>query len=135
MDKQNLDIHLHDIKPLVEIQEYSLYYFLGLVFISLVILGVIGYFIYAWWRKKKAYSVRKEHFEALKNIDLSDSKKAAYALTLYGATFKNDGERQAKMFHNIVEKLDQYKYKKVIDETIDEETKGYIELYIGMLDV
>ena len=36
------DIKIHDIKPIVDIQEYSFYYFLGISFVALLFVGAIA---------------------------------------------------------------------------------------------
>ena len=134
LTKKTFDIPIHDIKPLVEIEEYSLYYLIGSVTLALIVLGALGYLLYKYIQKSRAYNKRKEYYKLLHEIDLSDTKKAAYAITHYGHLFKDDGERHAGMYANIVERLERYKYKKVVDP-FDEETLGYIELYKGMIDV
>lgn len=134
MDK-SFDIPLHDIKPIVDITEYSLYYFIGISVAGIVLACGISYILYKWFVKRKVYNIRKEHHKLINQIDLNDTKNAAYALTMYGATFKNDGQRQTEMFQTIIQKLEKYKYKKTIDEKFDSETLGYIELYKEMLDV
>ncbi len=132
--QQNFDIPLHDIKPIVEVQEYSLYYFLGLsAFVLVVVLGG-AFLIYKWLQKRNAYNIRKEHMKLLKNLDLSDAKRAAYAITNYGATFKDDSPRHSEMYSNLQTRLEKYKYKKEVDK-LDEETLGYFELYKEMCDV
>jgi hypothetical protein len=65
---------------------------------------------------------------------LSDAKRAAYDITFYGSSFKDDSQRHHEMYENLVSRLQKYKYKKEV-EPIDEETLGYIELYRGMCDV
>ncbi|MDH4945371.1 hypothetical protein [Sulfurimonas sp. C5] len=128
------DIPLHDIKPLIEIQEYSLYYFIAIVtVISLLILGAL-YLLYRYFRNRNKYNKRKAHFALLEALDLSDTKQTAYDLTAYGATFKNDTPRHLKHFDLMVEKLQKYKYKKSV-ETFDADTLRQIEIYKGMLDV
>ena len=137
MNKQkmpNIDIPLHDIKPLVEIQEYSLYYFLATMFLALLAIGLIFYFVYIYMKRKNAFNIRKEHFKLLNNLDLSDTKQSAYAITNYGATFKDDSDRHKEMYDNITNRLEGYKYKKKVD-SFDDETLGFIELYKGMIDV
>lgn len=128
------DVPLHDIKTIVEVQEYSFYYLLGVVFLSILALITLGYFIYKFIQKRNAYNQRKEHFKVLNSLDLSDTKNAAYAISRYGMTFANDGERESEMYKNITSRLEQFKYKKSVEE-FDEETLGYIELYKGMIDV
>jgi len=132
--EKTYDIPLHDIKTIVDVQEYSLYYFIGVVLLVFILLMTMGYLAYKWYVKRNAYNQRKEHFKLLHAIDLKNTKNAAYALSKYGATFKDDGERQIGMYANITARLEQYKYKKSV-EPFDKETLGYIELYKGMIDV
>ncbi len=128
------DIPLHDIKPLIEIQEYSLYYFVAIItIISLILFGIL-YLLYKYLRDRKKYNKRKAHFTVLEALDLNDTKQTAYDLTVYGATFKNDTPRHFKHFDLMVEKLEKYKYKKSV-EAFDEDTLRQIETYKGMLDV
>ena len=128
------EIPLHDIKPLLEVQDYSFYYFLALLaVVSAIVLGVL-YLLYRYFRTKKRFNIRKEHHKILQNINLKETKKAAYALTEYGATFKDDSPRHLKTYNDMVEKLERYKYKKSVDD-FDHETLRVIELYRGMIDV
>ncbi len=134
LSKKIYDVPIHDIKGIVEVQEYSLYYLLGTLVFTLILFGAVAYLLYKYIQKRNAYNQRKEHYKLLQEINLQDTKKAAYAITHYGYIFKDDGERHAGMYANIVERLEQYKYKKNVD-AFDEETLGYIELYKGMIDV
>ncbi len=131
---QNFDIPLHDIKPLVEIEEYSLYYFAGFVTLALFLVGGILYLVYVWFKRKSVFNKRKEHFKLLNSLDLRDAKSAAYAITAYGSTFANDSPRHTQMYKNLTQRLEIYKYKKNVD-AFDKESIGYIELYKGMIDV
>ena len=134
LSKKIYDVPIHDIKGIVEVQEYSLYYLLGTLVFTLILFGAVAYLLYKYIQKRNAYNQRKEHYKLLQEINLQDTKKAAYAITHYGYIFKDDGERQAGMYANIVDRLEQYKYKKSVD-AFDDETLGYIELYKGMIDV
>lgn len=131
---QNNEIPLHDIKPLLEIQDYSFYYFLGVIILLFVLVLGISYLLYRYFKNKKTFNIRKEHHKILNNIDINETKKAAYELTQYGATFKDDSERNLKTYHELTDKLEKYKYKKSV-EAFDAETLRVIELYKGMLDV
>ncbi len=128
------DVPLHDIKTVVEVQEYSFYYLLGTVFLCILVLIAFGYFIYKYIQKRNAYNERKEHLKLLNSLDLSDTKNAAYAISRYGLTFANDGQRESEMYKNIISRLEQFKYKKSVEE-FDRETLGYIELYKDMINV
>lgn len=128
------EIPLYDIKPLLIIEDYSLYYFIAIVtVVTLIVLG-IGYLLYRYLKMKNRFNLRKEHFDILNNIDLTQTKKAAYELTEYGATFASDSPRHEKTYHDLLEHLQKYKYKKSVDD-FDSETLRLIELYRGMIDV
>jgi len=131
---QHNKIPLHDIKPLVEIHEYSLYYFIGVsLFAALLLFGLL-YLAYKWVKNRQKFNLRAEHYRLLNTVDYSNPKKAAYDLTLYGATFKDDSERHFKAYENMIEKLEKYKYKKNV-ENFDADTLHVIELYKEMIDV
>lgn len=131
---QNYDIPLHDIKPLLEVHEYSFYYFTALCVLGLLLLFGMAFIFYKSYKAKKRFNIRHEHRKLLKNLDLNDTKNAAYGITLYGLTFKDDSPRHSEMYKNITQRLESYKYKKSV-ENFDEEVLGYIELYKGMIDV
>lgn len=134
MQGQNYDISLHDIKPLLPIDDYSLYYFLGASFVVIAIILSIFYLIYRFFKNRNKYNIRKDYMQKIADLDLTDTKKSAYALTFYGAIFKDDSPRHTEMYKNITQRLEPYKYKKDVDK-FDKEILGYIELYRGMLDV
>lgn len=134
MAEQNFDIPLHDIKPIVEVQEYSIYLFIFLLVVALFLLLALGYILWRFVQKRSRYNKRAEDKKALESISFEDPKKAAYALTLYGATFSNDSTRHTEMYQNLLGRLEQYKYKKRV-ASIDEETLSYYQLYKEMCDV
>jgi len=134
MQEKSYDIPLHDIKPIVDVHENSIYYFSGLVVLAIFLTCALIYLLYMWNKKRNSFNIRKEHFRLLGELDLSDTKNTAYAITLYGLTFKDDSQRHKEMYENITTRLEMYKYKKSVDE-FDSETLGYIDLYKGMIDV
>jgi len=131
---QAKEIPLHDIKPLLEIQDYSLYYLVATVILTTVIVVGIMYLLVKWYKNRNRYNHRKEYFKLLSEVDLNNAKKSAYEITLYGALFADDSPRHQEMFHTLTEKLEGYKYKKSVDD-FNDEVKGFIELYKGMIDV
>jgi len=131
---EKIEIQIHDIKPLIEIEEYSLYYLLGLSALVILLACGVAYLAYKWYKKRKAFNIRKEHKKLLSALNFKDTKKSAYAITFYGATFKDDSPRHVEMFQNLTQRLEDYKYKKSV-EKFDKDTLGYIELYKDMLDV
>jgi hypothetical protein len=128
------DIPLHDIKPLVEISDYSIYYLSALILVGVTVLLALLFFAWRYWSQKNRHTTRKKHFELLQNIDFSNPKAAAYAITKYGYSFSSDGDRQHETYENLLSRLAPYKYKKSV-ENIDNETKGYYDIYLGMIDV
>ncbi len=134
MKEKSFDIPLHDIKPLVEVQEYSFQYFLGVSFLVLCLALGVAYFIYKYIKKRDAFNIRRENIKSIKALNLKDTKKAAYSISFYGEVFRDDSPRHSEMFKNLTDRLEPYKYKKVV-ESFDKETLGYIELYREMLDV
>lgn len=131
---QSYDIPLNDIKTVVEIEDYSLYYLLGSVVAGLIIFSALSYLFYNWYKKRNTYNKRKEHFGILNSLDFKNVKQSAYAITLFGSTFRDDSQRHYEMYENIVKRLEAYKYKKEVD-AFDTETIGYIKLYLDMVDV
>jgi len=131
---QEYDIPLHDIKPILEVQEYSLYYFVAVNILVVLLLLAFGYILYKHFKTKQRLNLRAEHYNLLKTLDLSDTKNAAYSITLYGLTFRDDSPRHAEMYQNIVTRLQEYKYKKNV-AAFESEVLGYIDVYKGMVDV
>jgi hypothetical protein len=131
---QKIDIPLHDIKPLVEIQDYSLYYFSAVVIVGSFIVLALLYLVYRYLKHKNKVNTRKEYYKKLEAINLKDTKKAAYELTKYGLIFADDNSRNAKTYEELIDHLAQYKYKKEVGD-FDAQTKRYIDLYRGMIDV
>ena len=131
---QNNVIKLHDIKPIVDVEEYSFYYLLGGTILVIFLALAITYLSLKWYKKRTKYNKRKDYFKQLKKLNLKESKKTAYGITFYGILFKDDSPRHSEMFKNITKRLEKYKYKKDV-EPLDEDTLGYIELYKEMIDV
>jgi ABC-type sugar transport system permease subunit len=131
---QSYDIPLHDIKPIVEVQEYSLYLYVGFLLLGAFVVGAILFIFYKWFTKRRAFNLRAEYKKHLHAIDTTNAKEAAYAITLYGQIFQNDSPRHHEMYLNLTQRLQAYKYKKEV-APIDKETLGYFSLYKEMCDV
>ena len=128
------EIQLHDIKPLMEIQEYSFYYFLALLSLATVIVLGLLYLLFRWFRNRNKFNIRAEHLKLLKSVNFDSPKESAYKMTLYGATFKEDSERHMKAYDELVALLEEYKYKKTVD-SFDDAVKHKYEIYLGLIDV
>lgn len=129
---KDLNIPLNDIAPLVEIPDYSLYYFIAVVLIAVALSLALILALLKQIRKRRV-NVRKERFSALSSVDFSDPKRAAYTISELGRLFASDNERTEKAYHNLFERLAPYKYAPKV-EMIDEETIGYYRLYLEIID-
>ena len=133
MAQQSFDIPLHDIKPLIPIEEYSFTYLVTLSTLAVLILSALLYLLIRWFLKRNRFSLRKEHFQRLQALDLRNTKESAYALSRYGETFKNDTPRHKIAYKEMFEALAPYKYKKEVGD-FDTQTMHFIEIYQGMID-
>lgn len=129
----SINIPLHDIMPLVEVPDTSIYWFIALV-IALLVVCASGVIWFLKWKKSKKMTQRQLHYEALKNIDLKNPKQSAYIISKEGYFFAHDNERTLGAYQNIFKRLEPYKYAPTV-EKIDEETLGYYHLYLGIIDV
>lgn len=130
---KDLNIPLNDIAPLVEIPDYSLYYFIAVVVVTVAVSLALILALLKQIRKRRI-NVRREQFKALSSIDFSDPKRAAYTISELGRVFAHDNERTQRAYHNLFERLAPYKYAPKV-EKIDEETIGYYRLYLEIIDV
>ena len=128
------DIPLHDIKPLMEVPDSSFTLFTIVLLIVVVLLLGALYLLYRFIQSQKTVNYRKIHYQALKKIDFKDPKRAAYAITEHGRIFAEDSERLNETYVNLVSRLEVYKYQKVVAK-IDDESRSYYKIYLGMIDV
>jgi hypothetical protein len=132
MNENNLTAQLRDIKPLLEIPDSSFYIYWGLiVFVTLLGLAILFFIAKRVWDNRKV-NLAKGYLEALKKIDWGDTKKSAYDATHYARLLATD-ERRKELFSQLEPMLEQYKYKKVVDD-IDEETRKKFNLYVQVTD-
>lgn len=127
-------IKLKDIKPMIPISDNSIYVAVVLIVAATLVVMAVVYLVLRWYKHKNRANKRREYYEKLQNIDFSNPKQAAYDITKYGLIFKDDSPRNSEMYENLIQRLQAYKYKKTVKE-LDDETKGYFELYKGMIDV
>jgi len=129
----SINIPLHDIMPLVEVPDTSIYWFSALL-VALLVVCASGVIWFLKWKKSKKITQRQLHYEALKKIDLKNPKQSAYTICKEGYFFAHDNERTFGAYQNLFKRLEPYKYAPTV-EKIDEETLGYYHLYLGIIDV
>lgn len=128
------DIPLHDIKPLIEIHDYTPYYLAAAALVVGALLLVVVYLLVMQFRRERGRSRRRECLDALNAVDLDRAKDAAYAITSLGRCFSEDSTRLHEAYENLSRRLEPYKFKKTVPP-IDEETRAYFRIYLGMIDV
>ncbi|CAA6819209.1 MAG: Unknown protein [uncultured Sulfurovum sp.] len=132
MNEENLTNQLRDIKPLLEIPDHSYYIYWGLIlFGSLLLVSTLFFIIKKFWDNRKI-NLEKGYLEAMKKIDWVNTKKSAYEATHYARLLATD-ERRQEIFSHLEPMLEQYKYKKEV-ENLDEETKNKFNLYVQVAD-
>ncbi len=134
MNPSSVDIPLHDIKPLVEIEDYSFWMLNGLIIAGVLLLAALLFLLWRYLKERHRYNHRKVCFKALESVSFANSKVAAYAVSRHGLCFADDSDRVKEAYYNLVSKLEPYKYKKEV-EKIDDEVISYYHIYIGMIDV
>ncbi len=124
----NNNLKINDIKSIVEVSDYSFYFFILLILSSLIICSLLIYFTYTKI-KNKDVNYQKIYIRNLKNIDTTKSKKAAYEITKY-IQLVSKNESQTKLANELILKLESYKYKKE-SKKFDKKT---VNLYKSLMD-
>lgn len=128
----NINEQLRDIKPLLEIPDSSYYIYWSLIiFATLLIVGILFFVLKKLWENRKV-NLAKGYLASLKKIDWKDTKRSAYEATHYARLLATD-ERRKELFSQLEPRLEQYKYKKEVDE-VDQETRNRFNLYVQVAD-
>lgn len=127
MKSTSMDIPVHDVAPLLAIHEYSLIWFAVLI----ICVFIVSYSVLMKMRlrgKPKELNERQKSYERLMHVDLSDSKKAAYAISNEASFFAQDNESMQSDYRILLEHLEQYKYAPNV-EPIDKEALALYRSY------
>ncbi len=117
---------LRDIKGIVEVTDYSLYYLIGAILAVVIVLAILIY-IFMQPKKRKKPTSAQIALKNLKNIDYENSKDVSYTFTL-NIPFFETSENKEKI-RELLDKLEVYKYKKYIPN-MDKELKDDIKSFI-----
>jgi hypothetical protein len=115
-------MELHDIYPVEEIVEYSLYLFL--LYFTLFLLAI--YIIIKLYKKRKNRPLSA--LEILECSDHSQAKEMAFKLSYYGKNLVKTAEQEAK-FNALKEKLSPFKYSHhddVLNKTLQDEIEAFL---------
>jgi len=128
----NINEQLKDIKPLLEIPDSSYYMYWGLIDFAIILVVATLFFVAKKLWDNRKINLAKGYLEAIKKIDWKDTKKAAYEATHYARLLATD-ERRKELFSQLEPMLEQYKYKKEVDE-LDQDTQNKFNLYVQVAD-
>ena len=120
---------LRDIKPLVEIPDYSFYLYIFLMLLATLVVVVTIYWLITRVSQKRI-DERKAILQELQALDFDDPKKVAYLITKKGKLLVKDSS-SLKIYEELLRRLAKYKYKKDVPP-LDTETKRYIKLFLNM---
>jgi hypothetical protein len=128
----NINEQLKDIKPLLEIPDNSYYIYWGLIDLAIFLVVAIVFFVAKKLWDNRKVNLAKGYLESIKKIDWKDTKKSAYEATHYARLLATD-ERRKELFSQLEPMLEQYKYKKEVEE-VDQDTKNRFNLYVQVAD-
>ncbi len=124
---------LKDIKPYLTNTEWLYWGFMILSVLLLFLFISIVWWAISRWLYSKKQNLRKQYLQAIKSVDWSNSKNAAYKVSYYGRLLAKD-PRSMEILSQLELMLLEYKYKKDVPNANDE-TLVYYDLLIQVLDV
>lgn len=118
---------LRDIKGLVEVTDYSLYYLLGIVGVAVIILIVLGVLLYKYLTKKEPLTQKKVAMELLEKFEFGDAKQSVYEFSYLAQYAVNEAQRRE--LEQLLAELEPYKFKKEVPE-LDDALKAKMQNFI-----
>lgn len=119
---------LRDIKGLVEVTDYSLYYLLGVVGVAGIALIALSLLLYKYLTKKDPVTQKKVAIKRLQKLEFGDTKQSVYEfshLAQYAVS-----ETQRRELEQLLTELEPYKFKKevpALDEALKVKMKDFVK--------
>jgi uncharacterized membrane protein YcjF (UPF0283 family) len=124
---------LKDIKPYLTNTEWLYWGFMiSSVLLLFLFISIVWWGLSRWLYSRKQ-NLRKQYLNAIKSVDWSNSKNAAYKVSYYGRLLAKD-PRSMEILSQLELMLLEYKYKKDVPK-VNDETLVYYDLLIQVLDV
>jgi len=123
---------LHDIKPLVEIPDASIYLYWGLIGLATLMGAALIFMLIAKIMELRNKNTRKLYIAKLHAIDFEDAKQAAYDATHYGRLVAQS-QREKEIYSQLLTHLEPYKYRKIV-EPIDSDTRKKFTLFLQVIE-
>lgn len=121
---------LRDIKGLVEVTDYSLYYLSGVLLLGLLLLLLLGMLIYRRVNRKAPLTQQEVAIAKLNAFTFDDAKTAVYNFSHLAQYAVDESRREA--LEALLAELEPYKYKKEVPE-LDEALKAKMMTFIKEL--
>ena len=121
---------LRDIKGLVEVPDYSFYYLLVLIGVILLVVIIMGTFLYKKLTQKVPMTQQKMAIELLEKFEVTDAKSSAYEFSHLAQYAVNDEQRQ--QLESLLKELEVYKFKKEVPE-LDAALKERLQSFVKEL--
>ncbi len=126
-------LKIHDIKPIVEIPDFTIYIYYGLICFSIIFLIIIGYTIFKMFNEKQISS-EKEYYNILETINFDESKQSSYLISKYGRLLAKT-PREIQLINDIHLNLEQYKYKRNTNNKIETDIQSQFTIFMDSIDV
>lgn len=123
---------LIDIKPYLEIEDYSFYWLSAIILFGVVLFALLLWIAISRFLEHRRSNRDKFYLKKIKTIDWSDAKQAAYEVTYLGRLITKD-QRSSEIYDQLLPSLEQYKYKKEIPR-LDEQSLALYNLFVQVLD-
>lgn len=124
---------LRDIKPLMEIGDYS---FVILILTIIAVSGTLSigiYYLIGYLKVKKERDKRDFYHQKLKKMDIQNSKQCAYTITKYGKFLVKE-EKEREFLERLNQNLEMYKYTNT-PPSLSKKDKKMIEEFIRIVNV
>ena len=118
---------LRDIKGIVEVTDYSLYYLLGVVGVGTIVVMVLAVWLYKYMTKKDLLTQKKVAMDLLEKFEFGDAKESVYKFSHLAQYAVNDAQRRE--LEELLAELEVYKFKKEVPE-LDDELKAKMKKFI-----
>jgi len=118
---------LKDIKGLVEVTDFSLYYLLGLVGVGAVLMILLALLIYKRVSRKDVMTQQQLAINLLEKFKVDDAKESAYTFSHLAQYAVNEDQREA--LQELLRELEPYKYKKEVPD-LDPDLKKRLEKFV-----
>jgi len=125
-------LKINDIKPIVDIPDYSIYIYYFFILLVILLIVFVVYSLYRYFKYNNTQE--KEYLEILNNLDFNDPKQTAYDISHYGRILAKS-ERSMRLIAELHHDLEEFKYKKNIDQNIPTNIKAKFDTFLGSLDV